>query len=473
MSRPAAAGPGSPLRPGTLTKAEMTLQQVYASGRLHAVSGVGYASDGAVEDPTPAVAHALRAATLCSDARLLAPSGDGGWRVLGDTTEGAVVVGAAKAGIDLAAETARTPRVGVFPSDPDRKLMTTLHRVDGTVGAHVKGSPESVLERCTEARFDGRDVALDMELRQQVEDADDATATRGLRVLADATRAVTSERVSQEEAEGGLTFLGLVGIADLPRPEVTAAVAACRRAGIAIYMVTGDHGLTAEAIARRVGIIDEGPARVVTGAELDTTSEKGLAETLRAGGQVLFARGLHVVTGDAGAPRRLEAAWALGADVLVACTGHDEENLVISVLARRHFEIARVVATVRDDADRWLFDQGSGVDAAISSATALVALIEEATGSARTDRLADLAEVGLVLVEINVTVGSAAAGRSVAELSLPRGELVAAVVRHGRPMPVDDAPRLRVGGRVLVVTDPEGESLVHGAFSPDMEGAPQ
>lgn len=111
--------------------------------------------------------------------------------------------------------------------------------------------------------------------------------------------------------------------------------------------------------------------------------------------QELTARGLQVVTGNACVPRRLEAAGALHAGVLVASTGLDEENLIISVLARRHFEIPRVVATVRDDANRWLFGADWGVDAAISAASALVTLIEEATGSARTICLADLA-AGLI-----------------------------------------------------------------------------
>ena len=280
---------------GTLTKAEMTLQQVYASGGLHAVSGVGYGPEGEVADLAPAVANVLRTGGLCADARLLAPSGGQGWRVLGDTTEGAILVGAAKAGIDLGAEAARTPRVGTFPFDPDRKLMTTLHRAGGGVEAYVKGSPQAVLERCTTALWERQVVALDGELRRQVEGANDALAAQGLRVLAVATKAVASDRVGQEEAEHGLCLLGLVGIADPPRPEVTAAVDACRRAGITIYMVTGDYGLTAEAIARRVGIIGDGPARVVTGAELDATSDDALAEMLRAAtlqgdSQVLFAR---------------------------------------------------------------------------------------------------------------------------------------------------------------------------------------
>ncbi|HET9082355.1 MAG TPA: cation-transporting P-type ATPase [Trebonia sp.] len=279
---------------GTLTRAEMTVQQVYASGRVHKVTGTGYAPEGEVED-APAVAGLLRAAALCSDARLLAPSdsrngGRGGWGVLGDTTEGAILVAAAKAGVDLAAEAASTPRVGAFPFDPGRKLMTTVHRAGDGFEAYMKGSPQAVLDRCADASWDGRTVPLDDGLRTVIGDANDAMAAGALRVLAVARKAVASARAGQDEAERNLTFLGLVGMSDPPRPEVTAAVDACRRAGIVIYMVTGDYGLTAEAIARRTGITREGPARVVSGADLDAMDDEALAGMLRAGGQVTFAR---------------------------------------------------------------------------------------------------------------------------------------------------------------------------------------
>jgi trk system potassium uptake protein TrkA len=180
----------------------------------------------------------------------------------------------------------------------------------------------------------------------------------------------------------------------------------------------------------------------------------------------LTARGLQVVTGTACAPGRLEAAGALHADVLVACTGRDEDNLIISMLARRRFEVPRIVATVRDDANRWLFDASWGVDAAISAASALVTLIEEATGSAQTVRLADLAGSGLALVETNITISSAARGKTIADLNLAPGDTVATVVRHGRTVRADPALRLRAGDRVLVVTSPDGEKRVHDAFYP-------
>ncbi len=187
--------------------------------------------------------------------------------------------------------------------------------------------------------------------------------------------------------------------------------------------------------------------------------------------QQLTARGLQVITGSACLPRRLEAAGALHADVLVACTGLDEENLIISVLARRHFEIPRIVATVRDDANRWLFGTDWGVDAAISSASALVTLIEEATGSARTIRLADLAS-GLALVETNITSASPVPGKTVAELDLPRGAVVTAIVRAGTTLPAGQARQLRIGDRVLVVTGPDDEKRVHDTFYPGTPAPP-
>ena len=274
---------------GTLTRAEMTLQTVYVDGHWYKVGGSGYDPVGDVEN-VEAVGNVLRVGALCSDARLLPPSGNEGWRILGDTTEGALVVAAVKAGLDLDAEVARTPRVGSFPFDPDRKMMSTLHRVGDHVEAYVKGSPEAILERCTAVRVNGHTLALDDTERRDVGAVEGVMADQGLRVLAVATNDAVPENASQNDTESGLTLLGLIGIADPPRPEVTEAVATCRRAGIKIFMVTGDYGLTAEAIARRVGIIDEGPARVVTGAELDTTSDDALVTLLRSKEQILFAR---------------------------------------------------------------------------------------------------------------------------------------------------------------------------------------
>lgn len=274
---------------GTLTKAEMTVQQVWTAFRTHRVSGAGYAPTGEVEDPD-SVRELLRVAALCCDARLLPPADHSGWRVLGDTTEGALLVAAAKAGLDLDAERRAAPRVGEFPFDSTRKLMTTLHQRDRRF-AYVKGAPQELLARCTHIQTEHGRVALDDDVRRQVLAANDGMASDALRVLAIAVREVGTERVDQDGAERDLTFLGLAGMLDPPRPEVVAAVEACRHAGIRIVMVTGDYALTAEAIARRVGILSPDAApRTVTGAELDGIDDTTLCTLLTENADVLFAR---------------------------------------------------------------------------------------------------------------------------------------------------------------------------------------
>jgi P-type Ca2+ transporter type 2C len=266
---------------GTLTQAEMTVQRVWVDSATYEVTGVGYAPVGEVAGGTAVAAVLLRAA-LCSNARLLPPD-DGGhdaWRILGDPTEGALLVAAAKAGLDLAAEEARTPRVAEFPFDSSRKLMTTIHSGRKGHQAYVKGAPQELLDRCT---------GLGPLQRKEVEAANEAMARGSLRVLAVAYRDLPGPRVSQEEAESGLTFAGLIGMLDPPRPEVAQAVRLCRRAGIRMVMVTGDHALTAEAIGRRVGIVRERPT-VVRGDQLTVMSDGELREVLRSGDELLFCR---------------------------------------------------------------------------------------------------------------------------------------------------------------------------------------
>lgn len=275
---------------GTLTKAEMTVQAVWAQGRSHEVTGVGYAPDGAVEDPEP-VREMLRVAALCCDARLVPPADRHSWRVLGDTTEGALLTVAAKAGLDVAAEREAAPRVGEFPFDSARKLMSTLHTRDGRTWAYIKGAPLELLARCTHVRTGSETTALDDAARRQVLAVNDTMARSALRVLAVAVGEVDGPRVGQEQAESGLTLLGLVGMVDPPRSEIVEAVAACHRAGIRVVMVTGDYALTAEAIARRVGILTRPEApHTVTGAELDRMDDEALRLLLGEKHDVLFAR---------------------------------------------------------------------------------------------------------------------------------------------------------------------------------------
>ncbi|MBO0702545.1 MAG: cation-transporting P-type ATPase, partial [Candidatus Dormibacteraeota bacterium] len=280
---------------GTLTTAEMTLQVVWSEGRLHQVSGAGYEPRGAVEDPAP-VAEVLMAGALCSNARLVEPDPARhlGWRVLGDTTEGAILVAARKAGLDLETGAARLPRLAEFPFDPRRKLMSTVHRQHlaggGPAVAFVKGAPQEVLPRCSRVRWEASDLPLDDRLRQEVEAANDTLAGEGLRVLAIARRELQQRPRSQQEVEQDLELLGLVGMLDPPRPEVLAAVAGCRRAGIRLVMVTGDYWLTAESVARRLGMVAGPNPRIVTARDMAALDDAGLRNLLQASKEAIFAR---------------------------------------------------------------------------------------------------------------------------------------------------------------------------------------
>ncbi|MFG3292926.1 cation-translocating P-type ATPase [Streptomyces sp. NPDC048179] len=275
---------------GTLTQAEMTVVWLWANGMPRAVTGIGYAPDGEVAEPA-SVQELLRAAALCGNARLVPPAGRDGWRVLGDTTEGALVVAARKAGLDPAAEEAATPRVAEYPFDSVRKLMTTVHHAaDGTYVAYVKGAPLELLARCTAVDRNGVPAALTDAARAEVAAAADGMAGQGLRVLAVASRRVSGPRPPIGDVESGLTLLGLAGMYDPPRPEVRDAVDACRRAGIRVVMVTGDHPLTAEAVARRVGIVRGPDPTVVTGAQLDVLDEDGLDALLAGSAELLLCR---------------------------------------------------------------------------------------------------------------------------------------------------------------------------------------
>jgi Ca2+-transporting ATPase len=268
---------------GTLTKNEMTAVQVYVDRTLLAIGGEGYRPEGGFQDDGREVDLAgypgsrllLRAAALCSDAHLENGEG-GGWRLVGDPTEGALVVGAAKAGLwqkDLAQA---YPRRQEIPFDSTRKRMTTLHpdpRHGGYV-AYVKGAPDLLLELCQKVIEDGAERPLTDERRRDILGMNEALASNALRVLGVAYRplAVVPEAPTAEEVERDLTFVGLIGMIDPARPEVKEAVALARHAGIKTVMVTGDYRDTALAIAEELDLVSDGSA-CLTGAELERLSD--------------------------------------------------------------------------------------------------------------------------------------------------------------------------------------------------------
>jgi Ca2+-transporting ATPase len=267
---------------GTLTKGEMTVRRIFASGRVIDVAGAGYAPEGSfdpqLERDDRAVQMLLQGGLLCSDATL---GQDGGrWFVKGDPTEGALVVLAAKAGVDPATTRSDAPRIAEFPFSSERKRMTTVHRMpDGRDLAFVKGAPEVLIGRCASAERSDRLQPLAEAGRAEILAASEAMAKDALRVLAIAYREVGTDDLEEEAAERNLTFLGLVGMMDPPRDEAREAVRVCREVHIRPIMITGDHLLTAVAVATEVGIHRPGD-RVLTGDELGRMSDGELASVV-------------------------------------------------------------------------------------------------------------------------------------------------------------------------------------------------
>jgi magnesium-transporting ATPase (P-type) len=272
---------------GTLTRGEMTVTSIQLPAGLQIpVAGSGYTPDGVLGEVPPDdagdLAALVEAGALCNDARLLGPGPDEpGWRVLGDPTEGALLVLAVKAGLVPEDLQQRLPRNAEIPFDPASKLMATQHERDERPVVVLKGAPEVVLDLCSEARCGGRTVPLDPALRVRLGEGVDTMARQALRVLALARveDAEIDGRSGFEAFRGRGTLLGFVGQMDPPRPEVGRAIEACRAAGIRPVMVTGDHKATGAAVARMLRMLDGDPG-AVDGRDLERLSDEELAERI-------------------------------------------------------------------------------------------------------------------------------------------------------------------------------------------------
>ena len=311
---------------GTLTEGRMSVRLWWAAARELPM--------GADAAPQPGFSRLLECAMWCNNVHL-----DTDGKPAGDPTETALIAAGSRLGVDVAellADRASRRRVA-FSFDSRRKRMTTIDDCgDGSVRAHAKGAPLELLERCTAIQWvDGERPLTDAD-RRAVAEAFERYAGQGLRVLGFAAKTadpVADADADRDTAESQLTFLGLAALADPPRAEVADAVARCHAAGIRIIVVTGDHALTATAIAREVGIVDDDP-RVITGPELNALSEPQLDALLRDSQQLIVARSnpetkLHIVdalraaghtvamTGDgvndAPALRRADIGVAMGA----------------------------------------------------------------------------------------------------------------------------------------------------------------
>jgi Ca2+-transporting ATPase len=278
---------------GTLTQNEMTAVSLFVPGALVEVSGRGYTPDGHFHregthidpDELPDIANLLTAALLCSDARLEALPDAGGreYRIVGDPTEGALVVAAAKANLPREKLEELYPRHNEIPFDATRKRMSTLHNDPDGKGyiLFVKGAPDLMLDLCSQIFDQGEVRPMTPEWRQRIADANRTMAQGALRVLAVAQRRFDKKLdiLNVEQHENDLTFLGLIGMIDPARPEVKPAIERARHAGIKTVMVTGDYPETARAIASEIGLLREG-GRVVSGAELQITSDADLARMI-------------------------------------------------------------------------------------------------------------------------------------------------------------------------------------------------
>jgi potassium/sodium efflux P-type ATPase len=295
---------------GTLTQNEMTVNHLWLADREYEVTGVGYSPKGEIITGGKKVKASdnedmrllLTGAALCSNARLLPPGEESArYTVLGDPTEACLGVVAEKAGINVAKQAELTPRLRELPFESRRKRMTTVHRlqkaIEGTrLIAYVKGAPKEIMKLSNTIRINGTVTPMEEEMRGKIMEANDDYARQGLRVLAVAYRLLKKEdkiptamsAYTPEIIEQDMTFVGLVVMADPPRPEVAAAVEECRHAGIRIIMITGDYGLTAESIAKRIGIVKGTNPKVVSGLELEEMSDEQLKEYLK--DEIIFAR---------------------------------------------------------------------------------------------------------------------------------------------------------------------------------------
>lgn len=268
---------------GTLTANAMTARELKIAQGHYKVSGEGYVPQGALElvnsqqkasvQESNAMLQACRVACLCNDARVEQVEGE--WVLHGDPTEGALIVLAAKAGLDAQAEIGQWPRVDFLPFDSDKRYMATLHQDEqGELTLAVKGAPEKLLGYATKQYGDTGPEPLDLASWQQtIEDF----ARRGMRVMALATKRlkVRPTELQQKDAESQLIIVALIGISDPPRPEAIDSIKACQAAGITVKMITGDNPVTAAAIGRELGL---DVSQVITGQDIDLLTEQALAQ---------------------------------------------------------------------------------------------------------------------------------------------------------------------------------------------------
>jgi len=268
---------------GTLTKGEMTVRRVYTHNKIVEITGVGYEPKGEFHQGNSLISPQndqdlsllLRIGTLCSNAKL-DKNEKGLWIIIGDPTEGALIVSAAKAGFEEKELEKNFRRISEVPFTSERKRMTTVHSTpNGDHVAYMKGAPEIVLERCSYILQEGKEKKLTEAKRKEILEVNEKFASDALRVLGMAYRKLPQKlnEFNEKTVEDDLVFVGLEGMIDPPREEAITANQTCQKAGINAIMITGDHKLTAIAVAKEIGILKE-DSMVLTGTELDKISDE-------------------------------------------------------------------------------------------------------------------------------------------------------------------------------------------------------
>lgn len=277
---------------GTLTQNEMTVRQIYTDGRMVSITGQGYDPKGEfyggdpMKDKGP-LQVTLKVAALCNNSTLTrkgvqvagmfrSASKDSPWGVEGDPTEGALLVAAAKAGIWRETLERKEERIGEIPFDSDRKRMSVIYKGKHGKNAYVKGALDMILRLCKSELTSEGVVELNDLRRRAILRANDEMARKALRVLALAEKPLQEKNAADERVEEDLVFVGLMGMIDPPRASAAKAIQVCRRAGIKPVMITGDHRLTAEAVAQELGILRGNSGGVLTGVELERMSDEEL-----------------------------------------------------------------------------------------------------------------------------------------------------------------------------------------------------
>jgi magnesium-transporting ATPase (P-type) len=284
---------------GTITKGEMTVKKLWVKDKIVEVSGIGYNPTGdftlngkALQvGETAAVEKLLEVAALCNGAKIEPPSDrNRAWNVIGDPTDGALIVAALKYGLNIEDALAEKPIINIIPFDFARKRMTTVHKLNGDVYVYAKGAPRNILSVCKKILEDGKVETLTSEKLQLIENKIHAFAGEGLRVIAVAYKKLLMSEYSKAEAvEKDMVFIGLAAMMDPPRLEVRDAVTKAKQAGMKTVIITGDYGPTARVVAQEVGIVTPECCNVIRGIDLDTLNDEAIVDAVNQG-NVIFAR---------------------------------------------------------------------------------------------------------------------------------------------------------------------------------------